>query len=297
MRSLNRKQRRANKTLKGVAVSKHRPLPDDFQEKFDRLAVLGGFAQHVSISQTGQPTSTSGMLASAVFAKCCAHARSIGAIAIESPMFDHHAIMALARMIVEASTMIAYLLDPVSSDEWALRHSVLRLHDTVGRIKLLRSYDQPSDDLRKGRDELKVDIISNPNFQKIPEQRRDRLLTGEEMFTIGMRSVAIKIMGWEEKQFSGVYAYFSSHTHFAPMSFMRMEQHEIDYFYPSKTQTDILSLSMEVAMACLRRSLLRMIDLRPEDIDAEYHPDVLARTREEDAECPFFAKIAAGLAN
>ena len=81
------------------------------------------------------------------------------------------------------------------------------------------------------------------------------------------------------------------------MSFMRMKQHEIDYFYPSKTQTDILSLSMEVAMACLRRSLLRMIDLQPEDIDAEYHPEVLARTREEDAECPFFAKVAAGLAN
>ena len=117
--------------------------------------------------------------------------------------------------------MIAYLLDPVSSDEWALRYSLLRLHDTVGRIKLLRTYDQPSDDLREGRDALKVGIISNPNFQNVPEIRRERLLTGEEMFTIGMRSVATKIMGWDERQFSGIYAYLSSHTHSAPMSFMR----------------------------------------------------------------------------
>ncbi len=212
-------------------------------------------------------------------------------------MFDHHAIMALARMIMEASTMIAYLLAPVSSDEWALRHSLLRLHDAVGRIKLLRSYDLPSDDLRKGRDDLKIDILNNPNLQKIPEQRRERLLSGEEMFTTGMRSVAIKIMGWEEKQFSGVYAYFSSHTHSAPMSFMRMEQHKIDYFYPSKTQTDILSLSMEVAIACVRRSMLRMIDRYPEDIDEEYHPDILARAREEDAECPFFTNTVIGLAD
>jgi hypothetical protein len=253
----------------------------------DALAVLGGFANHVSMAQTGLPTTKAGSLASMVYAKCCAHARSIGAISAQSSMFDHHAIMALARMIMEASTMIAYLLDPVGPDEWAFRYTLLRLHDTVNRIKLLRGFGPPADDLRKGRDELQAELRASPVFQHLPEDRQKRLAGGEEMFAIGMRSVATKIMGWDENQFNGVYAYFSAHAHSAPMSFMRMADHGIDYFYPSEAQTGILALPMEVAIACLRRSMLRTIDRHPEQI-SEYHPELLAEARAEDAACPLF---------
>jgi len=222
-----------------------------------------------------------------VFAKCCAHARSIGAIAVQSSMFDHHAIMSLARMILEGSTMLAYLLDAASPDEWSLRYDVLKLHDTTTRIKLLRGFNRPADDLRAGRDELKAMIGANPEFLRLSEDRRKRLLGGEEMFVIGMRSVAIKIMGWEESQLTAVYAYFSAHTHSAPMSFMRTADHKIDYFFPSEKQIAVLTLSMEVAIACLRRSTLRMIAKHPEQI-SEYHPGILTETRELDASVPFF---------
>jgi hypothetical protein len=205
-------------------------------------------------------------------------------------MFDHHTIMALARMIMEASTMIAYLLDPVAPDEWMFRHTLLKLHDTVARIKLLRGFDLPADDLRAGRDELKAELEANPIFLHLTEERKKRLAGGEEIFAIGMRSVATKIMGWDETRFNGVYAYFSAHAHSAPMSFMRMPDHEIDYFFPSEMQTDVLALSMEVAMACLRRSMLRMIDQHPEQISV-YHPELLAEAREQDAACPLF-KVA-----
>jgi hypothetical protein len=262
----------------------------------DELAVLGGFANHVSIAQTGLTTTTAGSLASRVYAKCCAHARSIGAISTQSSMFDHHTIMALARMIMEASTMIAYLLDPVGPEEWAFRHAVLKLHDTATRIKLLGGFNLPTDDLRAGRAELKAELAAMSIFQALPEERQKRLASGEEMFAIGMRAVASRIMGWDEAQFSGVYAYLSAHTHSAPMSFMRMADHQIDYFVPRETPTNILAVSMEVAMACLRRSMLRMIDQQPEQISL-YQRELMAEARQQDATCPLFKKAGASIAS
>jgi len=288
MTSINRKQRRANRQRRLKANDTLRALPENLARQTDELAILGGFANHVSVNQTGLPTTTAGSLSSMVFAKCCAHARSIGAISLQSSMFDHHAIMALARMIVEASTMIAYLLDPVEPEEWELRHTLLQLHDTVARIKLLGGFEQPADDLRAGRETLRAALHANPLFDHLPEDRQKRLLGGEEMFAIGMRAVATRIMGWNDRQFNAVYAYLSSHAHSAPMSFMRMKDHKIDYFFPSETQAQILALSMEVTIACLRRSMLRMIDRVPAQVDL-YQPELLADARALDAACPLFS--------
>lgn len=289
MTSLNRKQRRANEKRTKSSTIEARALPPRFRGQVDELAIIGGFANHVSMTQTGLPATASGRLASMVFAKCCAHARSIGAISTQSSMFDHHAIMALARMIMEASTMIAYLLDPVDEEEWAFRNIVLMLHDTVARIKLLKGFAHPTDDLKEGRDKLKAELEAHSHFQKLPEDRQKRLASGEDMFVIGMRSVATKIMGWDDTQFNGVYAYFSAHTHSAPMSFVRMEDHSIDYFFPSQTQIDSLALSMEVATGCLRRSMLRIIDREPDQL-SEYQPELLAKARADDAEFFLFKK-------
>jgi hypothetical protein len=253
----------------------------------DELAVLGGFANHVSVNQSGLETTVAGSLASMVYAKCCAHTRSIGAISIQSSMFDHHTIMALARMIMEASTMIAYLHDKVGPEEWTFRYTLLKLHDTVTRIKLLRGFELPTDDLRTARTELKAELVAMPIFQALPEERQRRLAGGEEMFAIGMRTVATRIMGWDEDKFNGVYAYFSAHTHSAPMSFMRMRDHQIDYFFPSEAQTEVVALSMDVAIACLRRSMLLMIDEQPEQIPL-YHQGLLTEARNADANSHLF---------
>lgn len=220
----NRKQRRANDKRGRKSGEDLRVLPARLNSQMDELSVLGGFANDVSNNQRGLPTTIAGSLSSMVFAKCCAHARSIGAISKQSSMFDHHAIMALARMIMEASTMIAYLLDPVEPDEWEFRYILLRLHDTVARIKLVRGFELQADDLKAGRDQIKGELEAHPTFLKLAEDRRKRMAGGEEMFAIGMRSVATRIMGWNERQFNGVYAYFSAHTHSAPMSFMLVQK-------------------------------------------------------------------------
>lgn len=184
--------------------------------------------------------------------------------------------------------MIAYLLDPVSDDEWTFRHTLLRLHDTVGRLKLMRGFGMPADDLRAGKYELKAQIEADPTYHKLSDERKKRVASGEEMFAVGMRNVATRMMGWDDTQFNGVYAYFSAHTHSAPVSFSRMADHGIDYLHPSDTQFEILALSMEVAIACLRRSMLRMLEGHPEMI-AEFHPRLMDEAYEDDADCPFFS--------
>jgi len=78
------------------------------------------------------------------------------------------------------------------------------------------------------------------------------------------------------------------------MSFMRMPDHQIDYFSPSEAQTDIVAISMEVAIACLRRSMLRMIDQHPNQISL-YQRELLAEAREQDATCPLFNKAVASV--
>ena len=292
MSGMNRKQRRASGKGAQATGEQLRILPSNLSGQIDGLSVLGGFAIHVSANQKGLSTTVAGSLSSMVFAKCCAHARTIGAVAKQSSMFDHHAIMAMARMIMEASTMIAYLLDSVEQEEWDFRYLLLRLHDTAARIKLMRGFESPAEDLRAGRDQLKAELEGHPAFLNHSEERQKRMAGGEEMFAVGMRAVATKMMGWNERQFNGIYAYLSAHAHSAPVSFIRMEHHQIDYYFPSAAQTDILTLVIEVAIACLRRSTLRMIDQQPEQI-ADYHPQLLIEAREQDAACSFFANAVA----
>lgn len=283
----NRKQRRASSKKARKSAAERILPPNRFRDQLDELAIVGGFANSVSMAQTGLPTTRAGELGSMVFAKCCAHARSIGAIALHSSMFDHHAIMTLARMIVEATTMLGYLNEPATTEEWALRHTVLRMHDTTTRIGLLRSFNSETSDLRTGLKELQAELEEMTLFKALPTERQQRLLTGQEMYVTGMRSVAVRAVGWDEDQFASVYTYLSAHTHTAPVSFMRMRDHSIDYMNPSQTQFEILAIAMEAAIACVRRSMLWQIDRVPDQIP-EYQQELLAEMRGKNAACPFF---------
>lgn len=246
---------------------------------------MGGFANHVSMAQAGLPTTVAGELASMVFAKMCAHARSIGAIS-QSSMFDHSAILALTRMLVEASTMHAYLREDVDEDVWAFRYLTLRLHDTETRIKFIRGLGDTGD-LRALRCELQDELKKHPSFSMLPSEQQKRLLSGEEAFVGGMRRAAGTGMGWDSDRFTSLYGYLSAHTHTTPMSYTRVRDHQIDYLSPSAVQLEHATLALEVAVACLRRIVLRVVDRRPEQLHL-YHPELLASWREEDARNDIF---------
>lgn len=261
--------------------------PTLLKDALSELATIGGFSNMVSIELAGAPTDRQGELASMVHGKMCAHARSIGAIA-GSPMFDHSGIVGLARMIVEGLTMYAYLRQPVPAEVWRLRDLVLRLHDTVARITLLRAWQTRSDsqDLRTGRADLLAQIEASPVFQDLPDVQKETLRTGSQIFVGGMRRAA-KEAGWDEVRFTALYNYFSAHLHAAPMSYMRTREHGVDYFAPSEAQAAIAATAISIATACLRRVSLRQLA----ESDWRAHP-VFAASADgfiaEDADCVVF---------
>lgn len=264
-----------------------------FTKSFDGLAIIGGFANHVSMVLSGTPTDIQGELASMVHAKMCAHARSIGAVA-QSSMFDHSAIMALARMMIEGMTMSSYIRELVSAEEWELRYAVLSLHDTVARIKLFRAWKEKAEyaDLRIGRDALLQGIRTNSVFLELGVDVQERLLRGEDLFVGGMRKAAMRA-GWNEDSFTALYGYLSTHVHSAPMSFFRARVQQIDYYRPGQAQHAAASMAIEIASACHRRVTLLQLDdhLRkfPDD-ERHFHAELVQEVRNDDTKCSIFKR-------
>lgn len=255
----------------------------------DELALVGGFAIHVSEELAGEPTTRAGALASMLHGKMCAHARTIGAVC-ESSMLDHSALMSLARMMMEAMSMHGYLTEPVSEEEWELRHLVLMLHDTENRINLVRARGDVGglESLRQGRAELQTALQRHPHFLLLDKERQEKILRGAEMFVVGMRRVAKLAVGWDSDTFNALYSYFSAHTHSSPMSFMRTRDHGIDYYFPGDAQLSMAELAINVATACLRRVTLRQLDSSPGKID-QFQLELLEEFRKEDSAASFFA--------
>ncbi|MEN5229749.1 hypothetical protein [Brevundimonas naejangsanensis] len=258
-----------------------------FQGAMEELAKIGGFSNMVSIELRGRPTDRPGELASMVHAKMCAHARSIGAI-VQSPVFDHSAIVGLSRMILEGLTMYAYLKQAVSEPVWAMRETVLKLHDTVARITLLRAYREKSEyqDLRDGRTELLRVLETNAEFGELPEEQKSILRNGSVIFVGGMRRAA-REAGWNEDRFTAMYNYLSAHVHGAPMSYFRTREHGVDYYAPSEAQKAIAATAISIATACLRRASLLQIaemDWRAHAVFAVSVDEFIA----EDSACDVF---------
>jgi hypothetical protein len=260
---------------------------DLFLGSMRTLAVVAGFSNRVSLLLRGESTTRNGELASMVHARLCAHARSVGGIATSS-MFDHSAIMALARMIIDGMTMFCYLMEAVTDEAWSLRYNVLRLHDTTARIKLLRAWHDKSQyaDLVDGREELVRSISSSVTFCAMKDEQQKRLLTGEEIFVGGMRRAA-RTAGWSEDKFIAIYNYFSAHIHAAPMSYFRMRRHSVDYLAPNEMQYGSAAMAIEVATACLRRTSLRYLDSSASS-QPKVLQTVLESLRSEDSECTVF---------
>lgn len=259
-----------------------------FEVALDELAKIGGFSNMVSVELRGAPTDRQGELASMVHAKMCAHARSIGALA-HSPMFDHSGIVGLSRMIVEGLTMYVYLKQPVSEEVWAMREAVLRLHDTVARITLLRAYRSKREyqDLSDGRASLVRELESNPEFQALADDQKSMLLAGSVIFVGGMRRAA-KDAGWNGDRFTALYGYLSAHVHGAPMSYFRTREHAVDYYAPSEAQHAIAATAIEIATASLRRASLRQLS----EADWRTHPVFAASVDAfiaDDSACDVFA--------
>jgi hypothetical protein len=120
------------------------------------------FSMRVSLELSGTPATTQTELSSFVHTKKCINGTSIEHM-LNAALKDHSAVIALCRMIMEASVLFMYLQETVTEEEWACRHLCLKLHDTVNRIKLFRGFQTAGKhaDLRKGREELTTELQAN----------------------------------------------------------------------------------------------------------------------------------------
>lgn len=275
-------------SAKGASAASTPEPREMFLDALSQLATLGGLSNNVSLLLRGESTTRSGELASMVYASMCAHARSVGAIATSS-MFDHSAILALSRMLVDGLTMYAYLRESVEDAVWTLRYNVMELHDVTARIKFVRAWQGrvAYEDLRKMCESLKEQIKASVVFQGLGEERKKKLLTGEEIFVGGMRKAA-RVAGWSEEKFISIYNDFSAHIHSAPMSYWRMRWHRIDYLAPGPMQFASAAMAIEVAVACLRRVTVRQLMESPKFSPKEGWGEYLTQLTEEDSKSDVF---------
>src|SRR5258708_6249509 len=130
--------------------------PDDrlkgARESFHRVV---DFSLRVSLYLHGEAATGQSELASMVHTKMCVNGASIEHM-LDARLKDHSAVIALCRMMMEASVLYLYLMEPVEIEEWRCRHLCLKLHDTTNRIKLMRGFQDAGKhaDLRQGREEL-----------------------------------------------------------------------------------------------------------------------------------------------
>ena len=238
------------------------------------------FALRVSVALSGLPTDQPGEFSSAVHMKMCIHGSSVLELS-EADFLDHSALLSLSRMLIEGMTMYYYIRQPVSAEEWQCRYLILKLHDTVGRIKFMRA-TQPKEqyeDLTHGRDNLKNLLNANPIFAAMIEKQREECFTGQRMFYRGTQA-AVKYAGWDWDRYLSFYNYLSAHSHLAPMSFFRLRSHQVGFMKPSNEQLGIASFGISLAGFCLLRTSLHILAAHPEQ-EGKFNPAELARYREE----------------
>lgn len=244
-------------------------VEDDFRHIMDNFAIISGFADIVENTFRRTPSDLEGQLAMKVFRKTIAHSRTIGAI-VRSGNFDHSAICACSRLIMESSIVISYLHKDMGEDENKMRILLLDFNDVVSRIKFLRSFnhvDAGLPELRQKKAEMILKIERSPIFINLSDEQKKQYKSGVVQFIGGLRRAAKIGMGWNEDRFDSLYGYFSTHTHSSPMSFYRMSKHEVDFQRPSEAQYATASMAVSVALACMRRVTLNIVDRYPEYVN------------------------------
>jgi hypothetical protein len=139
----------------------------------------------------------------------CANAVSVEH-QFSAPLADHSTIIATRRMIMEAMVLYFYLREPIDDEQWERRKLLLKLHDTVNRIKLLRGF-QPKNEysgLLVGRKSLEDALCENAYFTTLQDEQKTRLISGEHFYVRGVRIAVRNSMGWNERKYFAMYSYF-----------------------------------------------------------------------------------------
>ncbi|MFN3499583.1 MAG: hypothetical protein ACK40A_14365 [Pannonibacter indicus] len=151
-------------------------------------------------------------------------------------LLDHFSIASIARTAMEAGLMMLYVTDPtVDADEFEMRRKVFILHDTCHRSRMFKHSEKTSLEIKSMRDtyrskieEIRNDLKEMPNFSALNEETREKILEGRTYYVGGVRG-ALRSVDWSIEDYESYESYLSGYLHSMPTSFIRADQHKIDF--------------------------------------------------------------------
>jgi hypothetical protein len=185
--------------------------------------------------------------------------------------------------MVETSLMLFYVSEAnLTEEEWNLRKRVLDIHDCVTRYRMFKSWKQKeqASGFRRALEELRQELHQHEKFQRLDQKKRDDLLSGKILYLDGLRSV-VRSAEWDVDMFDATYAYLSSHTHSAPVSYYRVEEQGIYFDEPSDHQYVVAALCLSVADETLGSACKRILDLFPHTVEGFADWLAARRSKEE----------------
>lgn len=149
--------------------------------------------------------------------------------------------------MIEAAILAFYISDTaLTPEQWELRKNVLWLNDATTRHRMFTGLggSQAPGEGREAIAMLRGRVEASAEFQSLEDERKRKILSGSEVYLHGLRA-AVRGLGWQVEEFNGMYAYLSAHSHSSPVSFIRMDEHGVDYRNPTRAQKSIAGISLE----------------------------------------------------
>jgi hypothetical protein len=181
-------------------------------------------------------------------------------------VLDHSSIATLARNLLEASVMFAYVSDhAISENEWLLRREVLELHKATTDYLVSKNLgDIDAAECKEKMTSLKNAIASDGLFKSLkPTELQEQILRGQQQYIHGLRG-AVKEAGWDVDEFNGIWAMLSSFAHSSPISFPVGNSKDPLVGVAPELQYQLVGLALQYVTGWLGLACERMFCIFPE---------------------------------
>ena len=180
-------------------------------------------------------------------------------------VLDHSSIAALARNLLEASVLFAYVSNPeIAENAWLLRREVLELHKATADYRASKNVgDADATECKEKMTSLKTAIASDEQFKLLKTELQENILRGQQQYIHGLRG-AVKEAGRDVEEFDGIYQMRSSYAHSAPISFPAGNSKDPIVGVMPELQYQLVGLALQYVTGWLSFACERMFDIFPE---------------------------------
>lgn len=132
---------------------------------------------------------------------------------------DTSSVLSLSRNLLETSNIFWYLIaEEISEFEFELRLDILKYHDYISMEQIFNQIlfeNESADYLNQKKNEYKMKIENNSNFQSLDKNSKNFILSGKKSTLLTQFEIAKK-RGIDINDFKAYYKLMSVHTHSSP---------------------------------------------------------------------------------